>query len=80
MFNNLFRTILLNLVNDEVNSGLKLIPNLTLEHVHLTPCSLMNVSFAVQELRSTVANVLKNYYGEETHGTAKLCEYMNNFF
>ena len=58
------------LVNDEVNSGLKLIPKLTLEHVHLTLYSVMNVSFAVQVLSSTVANVLRNYYGEETHGTA----------
>ena len=70
----------IHLVNDEVNSGLKLIPKLTLEHVHLTPSSVMNVSFAVQVLSSTVPNVLRNYYGEETHGTAELCEYMDKFF
>ena len=39
----------------------------------------MNVSFAVQVLSSTAANVLKNYYGEETHVTAELCEYMDKF-
>ena len=39
----------------------------------------MNVSFAVQVLSSTVANVLRNYYGEETHGTAKLCQCMDRF-
>ena len=70
----------IHLVNDEVNSGLKLIPKLTLEHAHLTPYSLMNVSFAVQVLSSTVANVLRNYYGEETHGTVELSEYMDKFF
>ena len=53
-------------INDEVNSGLKLIPKLTLEHIHLTPYSVMNVSFAIQVLSSTVANVLRNYHGEET--------------
>ena len=40
----------------------------------------MNVSFAVQVLSSTVPNVLRNYYGEETHGTAELCGYMDKFF
>ena len=62
----------IHLVNDEVNSGLKLIPKLTLEDVHLTPYSVTNVSFAVQVLSSTFANVLTNYYGKETHGTAEL--------
>ena len=77
------------LVSDEVNSGLKLIPELTHEHfqlthepeqVHLTPYPVMNVSFAVQVVSSTAANVLRNYYGEEIHGTAKLCEYMDKLF
>ena len=56
----------IHLVNDEVNSGLKFIPKLTLEHVNLTPYSVMNISFAIQVLSSTVANVLRNYHGEET--------------
>ena len=70
----------IHLVNHEVNSGLKLIPGLILEHVHLTPYSVMNVSFAAQVLSNTIANVLRNYYGEKTHVTAKLCEYMDKFF
>ena len=40
----------------------------------------MNITFAVQVRSSTVAHVLKNYYGKETHGTAKLCEYMDKIF
>ena len=40
----------------------------------------MKVSFAAQVFNNTVANVLRNYYGKETHGTAKLCEYMDKFF
>ena len=42
----------------------------------------MNLSFTVQALSSTVANVLRNCYGQETHDTetkldTKLCEYMD---
>ena len=40
----------------------------------------MNVSFTLQVFSSTVANVLRNYYGEEKHGAAKLCEYMDKCF
>ena len=40
----------------------------------------MNVSIAVQVLSSSVANVLHNYYPQETHGTAELCVCMDNFF
>ena len=68
----------IHLVNDEVNSVLKLIRKLTLEYVHLTPYSVTNVSLAVQVLSSTFANVLTNYYGKETHGTAWLYEYMDS--
>lgn len=41
---------------------------------------MINVSFAVQVLSSIVANVLSNYYSEETHGTAELYEYMDKCF
>ena len=67
----------IHLVNDEVNSGLKLIPNLTLEHDDLSSYFVMNVTFAV--LSRIVADVLRNYYSEETHGTAELSEYMDKF-
>ena len=40
----------------------------------------MNVNFAVQVLSSMVAIVLRNYYGKETHDTATICQYMENFF
>ena len=46
----------------------------TLPHTLVT-----NISFAVQLLSSTVENVLRNYYGEEIHGTVKLCEIWTNF-
>ena len=63
-----------------MNSGLKLLPKLTLEHVQLNPFSEMRVRLATQVLSQSVANVLRNYYPADTHGTAELCEYMDKFF
>ena len=72
MVNKLLLDHFIHLVNAEVNSSLKLTPKLTLEHIHLTPYSVINVGFAVQVLSSTITNVLKNYCGEETHDIAML--------
>ena len=65
---------------DGSNRGLKLIPKITDEHVRLTPYSKMNVSLATQVLSKSVSNILYVYYPPETHGTAELCMYMDNFF
>ena len=65
---------------DGSNRGLKLIPKITDEHVRLTPDSKMNVSLATQVLSKSVSNILYGYYPPETHGTAELCMYMDNFF
>lgn len=40
----------------------------------------MNVNPAAQVLSKTAAVILKNYYSEETHETATLCDLMNTFF
>ena len=40
----------------------------------------MNVRLATQVLSQTTANILYNYYPEETHGSAEFCEKMNKFF
>ena len=71
---------LVNLVNDQVNSALKMAPKLTHNHINLTPYSKMNVNLASQVLSKTVAVILKNYYPEDTHETATLCDLMNTFF
>ena len=68
------------LVNDEVNNPLKLIPKLTLDHVHLTPYSVMNVQLATQILSKSVAMVLYEYYPQEMHATDELCDFMDSFF
>ena len=63
-----------------MNLGLKSVPKLTHEHVHLNPYSVMNVRLAAQILSNTIANILRLYYPQEMHGTAEVCEYMDNFF
>lgn len=68
------------LVQDELNSGLKLLPKLTFEHVNLNPYAVMSVRLATQVLSESVGRVLKHYYPEETHGTATFCDYMDKFF
>ncbi len=59
------------IVQDDLNCGLKIAPKLTQEHAQLNPYSCM---LAAQTLSSTVANILKENYPAETHGTSQLCE------
>ena len=40
----------------------------------------MNVRLAVQVLSESVAKILREYYPQELHGTAELCEKMDKFF
>ena len=61
-----------------MNNGLKLIPKLTLEHVH--PYSIMKVHLATQVLSESVSNVLSNYYPAGAHATAEFCKFMDMFF
>ena len=42
------------IVNDEMNMGLKLAPKLTLDHVQLTPFSVMSVKLATHILTESI--------------------------
>ena len=68
------------LVNDDMERGLKLCPKLSPAHTELTAYSVMNVSVAAQVLSATTSNVLKEYYGHDVHGTADFCKMMDMFF
>ena len=68
------------IVNDELKSGLKSIPKLSLEHVQLNPYSVMSVKLATQILSDSVSKILFEYYPEDTHATALLCKHMDSFF
>ena len=50
------------------------------EHVNLSSHSKMKVVLAVQTLSKTNANVLRNNFTSEYHGTADFCFMMNKFF
>ena len=71
---------LVQIVKNDMENGLKVCPKLTPEHIELTAYSVMNVRLAAQALSETTANILKEYYSNDTHATAELCGYMDKFF
>ena len=64
----------------DVDSGLRLIPKITYEHINLTRCSCMNVKLAVQVLSSTMGNALQEFGPSDAAETAKFCTLMDQFF
>lgn len=67
------------MVYEDFDSGLKLLPRRTYEHVNLTAYSVMRVNLAAQVLSSTVATVLRSFGPPEAAGTTKLCEMVDSF-
>ena len=63
----------------DIDSGLKLLPKLTYDHINLNSYSVMRVSFAAQVLSASVSAVLKSFGPPEAQGTAKLCEMVDGF-
>ena len=68
------------ILDDELESGLKLNAKLTINHIQLFSSSFMNVKLAAQALSSASANILSNYNGPETTQTALYRKHMNNLF
>lgn len=64
----------------DVESGLKLLPKLTYEHINVTSFSAMRVNLAAKVLSSSVAAVLKAFSPPDTAATAQLCEMVDSFF
>ena len=64
----------------DVDSGLRLIPKISYEHINLTRYSCMNVRLAVQVLSSTMGNVLLEFGPPDAAETAKFCTLMDQFF
>ena len=78
--NFILRYHLRKILDDELESGLKLNAKPTINHIQLFSFSYMNVKLAAQALSSANANILSNYYGPETTQTALYCKHMNNLF
>lgn len=64
----------------DVDNGLKLLPRLTYDHIHLNSYSVMRVNLAAQVLSASVASVLKAFGPPEAAATAKLCEMVDRVF
>ena len=64
----------------DLDSGLKLLPKLTYDHINLNSYSVMRVNLAAQVLSASVSAVLKSFGPPESHGTATLCEMIDKFF
>ena len=71
---------IVNLYNSDLESGLKLLPRLTNEHIKLTIYSKMKVRLAVQVLSLSVASILRKFSPEDCSETANLCSQMDTFF
>ena len=68
------------LYHEDLESGLKLVPKLTNDHIALTPYSVMRVRLAAQVLSETVGKVLNSFGPPEAAGTAQFCIMMDKFF
>ena len=64
----------------DLDNGLKLMPKLTNEHIHINSYSAMTVKLATQILSQTVASVLKTFGTEEHIETTSFREKMDMFF
>ena len=64
---------------NDLESGLKLVPKLTSDHVNLTPYSVMRVRLVAQVLSESVGSVLNAFGPVEVEGTANFCLMMDKF-
>lgn len=83
MWNNGFYVIwqhIMQLYYQDVDNGLKVLPKLTYDHIHLNPYSKMRVNLAAQVLSASTATVMRLYGPPESQGTAKFCEMIDKFF
>ena len=65
---------------EDQECGLHILPKLCIEHIKLTPYSIMNVNLAAQVLSSTVSKVLLKYGPPEPAGNEKICFLTDTFF
>ena len=64
---------------DGLENGLKILPKLTRDDVYPTPFSVMTVKYAVQILSKTMSVALSRFETPESTATAKYCEMIDSF-
>ena len=68
------------LVNEDLECGLKLCSKVSMEHINLTPFSRMNVRLAAQVLSESMSVALLNFGPPDAKGTADYCLMFDKFF
>ena len=58
-------------LHQDVENGLRLMPKLTFDHLKLNSFSSMDVNLAAQVLSASMANVLREYSTPDSVGTAQ---------
>ena len=64
----------------DLEGGLDYMPKLKLDHIKLTPYSVMNVRLATQILSETVGKTLHDFGAKDCVQTANVCLYIDKFF
>ena len=64
---------------EDQECGPHILPKLCIEHIKLTPYSIMVVKLAAQALTSFVSTFLLKYGPPKAAGTAKFCSLMDMF-
>ena len=69
-----------NIIYDDRECGLHILPKLCIKHIKLTPYSIMNAKRAANAISFTVSKDLLKYRPPKAAGTAKFCSLMDTFF
>ena len=65
---------------EDLQNGLKIIPRITNDHINLTPYSLMTVKLAAQVLGKSMSIALSEFESPDTEQTAIYCDMIDSFF
>ena len=68
------------LYKEDLDCGLKLLPNLTADHIYLNSYSVMKVKLATQILSNSVGKALESFGPPDSKGTSQFCLKFDAFF
>ena len=67
-------------MTEDLECGLQLCPKITLDHIHLTPYSRMNVRLAAQVLSESVSTALLEFGPPDAKASAEYCLMFDKYF
>ena len=71
---------IIQIYKEDMQSGLKILPRITDQHVFLNSYSVMTVKYAVQVLSNSMSVALTEFGPKDASETAKYCSYLDSFF